>query len=368
VRDQFDIPPDVAYLNCSFLAPQLRSVTEVGLEAVARKARPWDVTAADFFTETEELRAAAAAVMGVGADHVAIVPSVSYGMAVAAANLAAPAGKCVLVLAEQFPSNVYPWRETAEIRVVARPADGDWTAAVLAALDAAVAVVAVPQAHWTDGSLLDLTAVGEAARGLGAALVVDASQSLGAAPLDVGAIRPDFLVAVGYKWLLGPYSLGYLYADERHWDGRPIEHNWINREASDDFSRLVDYRDRYQAGARRYDVGERSNFVLNPMGLAALRQVLAWGVDRVAHDAGQLTKLIAEEAHALGFESAPGHLRVDHMLGLRRPQGLPPDLPAALQAAAVHVSVRGDSIRVSPYLYNTEDDVDRLIAVLADAR
>ena len=100
-------------------------------------------------------------------------------------------------------------------------------------------VVAVPNVHWTDGSLVDLDAVIPAARRVGAAVVIDASQSLGALPLEVARLRPDFVVSVGYKWLLGPLGVGCLYVNERHRDGEPIEENWINREGAEDFSALV---------------------------------------------------------------------------------------------------------------------------------
>ena len=104
-----------------------------------------------------------------------------------------------------------------------------WTAAVLAALDERVAVVSVPNVHWTDGALLDLVAIARRTREVGARLVIDGSQSVGATPLDVGELRPDFLVTVGYKWLLGPFSVGYLYVAEEHREGEPLEENWINR-------------------------------------------------------------------------------------------------------------------------------------------
>ena len=108
-------------------------------------------------------------------------------------------------------------------------------------------------------------------------LVVDGTQSVGALPFDVTAIRPDFLVVATYKWLLGPYAAGYLYVAPKHHDGMPIEHNWADRARSEDFTGLVDYRDAFQPGARRYDVGERGNFHLLPMANAALRQLHEWG-------------------------------------------------------------------------------------------
>jgi selenocysteine lyase/cysteine desulfurase len=369
-RELFDIPAGVTYLNCSYMAPQLRSVTAAGLAAVARKSAPWNVPPSAFFDESERLRATFAAVAGVDADAIALVPSVSYGVGTAVANIAIAAGQTVVVLAEQFPSNVYAWRAVAaargaEVVTVARPADGDWTAAVTAVIDERTAVVAVPQCHWTDGSIVELVAVGAVARGVGAALVVDATQSFGAVPFDVAAVQPDFLVTAGYKWLLGPYSLGYLYVAPHRRDGVPLEHNWITRAGSEDFTALVDYRDEPAPGARRFDVGERSNFVLVPMAIAALEQILAWGVSSIAATLGELTAAIASGAASLGYRTAPPDLRGPHMLGLRNPSGVPASLAARLADQQIHVSIRGDSIRVSPHLYNTPDDVARLLSALA---
>ena len=364
-RHLFEIPEEISYLNCAYMSPQLKAVREAGEKAVARKSRPWEISPRDFFESSETARELFARVVGGDAEGVAIIPSVSYGMAVATANVPLEAGQNVVVLAEQFPSNVYPWRELAKrkeaaVVTVPRPRDHDWTNAALEYVDERTAVVAVPNCHWTDGSLLDLARVGERAREVGAVLVVDATQSLGAHPLDVSEVRPDFLVSAAYKWLLGPYSLGFLYVAEDYRSGTPVEHNWISREGSEDFARLVEYTDAYGPGARRYDVGERSNFVLLPMAIAALRQILTWGVENVSETVGKLTHLIEAEAKNLGIEAIPAPMRVKHMIGLGLGPEAPEDLAARLASDNVFVSVRGRSIRVSPHLYNTERDVERL--------
>lgn len=369
-RHLFDIPEEVAYLNCAYMSPQLRAVREAGERALALKSEPWKITPHDFFEESEKARDLFARIFGGDADGIAIIPSVSYGIAVAAANLPVREGRNILVLDEQFPSNVYPWRELAHQRganlvTVPRPPDDDWTAALLDQINEHTAIVAVPNCHWTDGSLVDLVRVGEAVREAGAALVVDATQSVGAHPLDVSEVRPDFLVSAAYKWLLGPYSLGFMYVGEAYREGAPIEHNWIVRERSEDFARLVDYRDGFQPGARRYDVGERSNFALMPMATTAMSQILDWGVENVSGTIGLLTDRIEKAARKLGLGAIPADYRVQHMIGLHLGPDAPPDLATRLAAQNVFVSVRGKSLRVSPHLYNDEKDVDRLFEALA---
>jgi selenocysteine lyase/cysteine desulfurase len=369
-RHLFEIPDDVTYLNCASMSPSLRAVTAAGIDAVRAKASPWNLRPSDWFTGAEPLRALVARVIGAEAESIALVGSVSYGLAVAAANLPVRAGQSIVVLDREFPSSTYTWRDLARragarVVTVKREAGASWTDALLGALDDRVAIVATPVCHWTDGSLIDLERLAPAVRAAGAALVVDASQAAGAHPIDVGRIQPDFLASVGYKWLLGPYSLGYLYvAPKWHEHGRPIEQSWMSRAGAEDFTRLVDYVDDFRPGARRFDMGEFSHFTMLPMSTAAVTQVAEWGVERIAAGIGALTDRIGREASALGCEVPRDDERVRHMIGVRLPGGLPRGLPERLAEAKVHVSVRGDSIRVAPHLYNDERDVERFVDVL----
>jgi selenocysteine lyase/cysteine desulfurase len=372
VRDLFEIPEGITYLNCASMAPQLRSVTEAGLRAVRTKASPWNLSGPEWFSGSEELRALAARVMGTESDGVALVPAASYGIATAAANLPLARGQTIVILHQQFPSNVYAWYELAKknggrVVVAQREPGMDWTEALIAAIDDDTAIVAVPQCHWTDGSKVDLERVGERARVVGAALVIDASQSLGASPLSLDRVQPDFLTAVGYKWLLGPYGLGYLYvAPKWRESGTPLEQSWIARAGSDDFSRLVDHTDAFRPGARRFDMGESPQFVLAPMAIAALQQVLAWGVERIQQTLSLLTEKIAQLAADIDWAVLPREQRSAHMIGIRHARGIPAGLPQLLHDANVFVSVRGDSIRIAPYLYNDAGDIERLFAVLRE--
>jgi selenocysteine lyase/cysteine desulfurase len=370
-RELFDIPDDVAYFNCASLAPQLRASAEVAGLALTGRARPWTITSGDWFTGAEERRSLFARLAGLDPEGVALVPATSYGLAVAAANLSARPSQRVLVLAEDYPSNRYTWqrfasRTGAGLVAVEREHDQTWGEAVLQALDERTAVVAVLATHWTDGGSVDLAAIGARAREIGAALVVDASQALGAMPLDLAVVRPDYLVTVGYKWLLGPFALGYLYVAEQHRDGIPLEENWISRLGSEDFGALVDYQNRYQPGARRFDVGQRTHFETTPMAVAALRQLLAWEVPRIAATLEQVTGRIQREVEAIGLSLTTSD-RVPHMLGIALPAQARAAVAGALAEAGVFAGVRGSSLRVSPHLWTTEQDVKRLVNALTKA-
>lgn len=378
VRAAFDLPADVAYLNCAYMGPLPTVAMEAGWSGMARKARPWTIATDDFTVPVDQLRAVLAGLLGAPGDldGMAITPSVSYGVSTAAANLPMEPGQVVVVLEEQFPSDVYGWERLAErhggsLHTVARPADGDWTAAVLADLDrlgGRVAVASVPPCHWMDGGAVDLVAVGEAVRRAGAALTVDLCQSLGAAPFDVTTVRPDFVVGATYKWLCGPYSVGFLWAAPHQRSGEPIEQGWTARANSHCLSGLADYTTDYHPGARRYDMGEVANFALVPAALAAAELVASWGTEAVAAHARRLTGRVADGAETLGLGvSAAGH-RSPHLIGIRL--DLRQDVESLAPRLAddgVHVSVRGDAVRVSVHAFNIDEDVDRLLASLAAA-
>jgi selenocysteine lyase/cysteine desulfurase len=369
-RAAFNLPADIAYFNTASLAPQLHAVRAAGEAALERRGQPWTISADDWFLDVERLRSLFADIIGASGDGVAVVPATSYGFAVAARNLSLRAGQRVLVLEEEYPSGIYTWRAAArrsgaEIWTVARELGQTWTDAILAALDERVAIVSVPNVHWTDGALIDLVPIAMRSRELGAQLVIDASQSVGAMPLDVEQLRPDFLVTVGYKWLLGPLSVGYLYVAEEHRQGEPLEENWILRAGSEDFARLVDYRDEYQPGARRFDVGERTKFELIPMAIAALEQIVKWQVPRVAATLAARTSEIARRAAELGLDCTPDEQRGPHLLGVRLPDQARTGSTSALAEVNCFAAVRGASLRISPHLHTTDEDVERLIDGLA---
>jgi len=369
-RHLFDIPDDIAYLNCAYMSPLMKPVVAASSRGLRRKAAPWSVTPEDFFTESETARGLFGRLIGAGARDIAIVPSASYGIATAAINLPVTDGQEILVLQDQFPSNVYSWRDVAErsgatLRTLRREQDGDWTRVILDAISDRTAIAALPHNHWTDGSLIDLVAVGEKLRLIGAALVLDLTQSLGAMPFSVTAIQPDFMVCACYKWLLGPYSTGFMYVAPKWQQGRPLEQGWITRAGSENFARLLDYTSDLQPGARRFDMGERANFALMPGAIAAMEHLLDWTPEAISRTLGTRTRDIAAQAARLGLLAPPDHARAPHFLGLRFPEGAPENLVQDMAAQNVFISQRGDSMRVTPHLYNTDADTDRLIHALS---
>jgi selenocysteine lyase/cysteine desulfurase len=367
-RHLFDIPSGVTYLNCAYLSPLLRAAADVGRIGVDRKLHPWTIVRRDFFDELEDVRQLFAHLINASVDEIAIIPASSYAAAVAGRNLPLSEGKTVIVADLEHFSNVYQWklrcRETGAALITAGPDDGDWTDGIIRHIDQRTAIICLPQCHWHDGGLFDLDAVSAAARAVGAAVVIDGTQSIGAAPFDVRRVKPAFLFCSAYKWLLGPYGIAFLYVDSAHHRGTPLEHHSYNRARAAALSSTSGYADDFMPGARRYDVGERSNFIMLPMLRVALRQILDWGTDNIETTLAPLTAAINRRAIALGLIAPKPGFGASHITGLRFPDAFPPALEAALADANVHVSRRGNTLRISPYLYNSQADIDRLFDVI----
>ncbi|MEX1238165.1 MAG: aminotransferase class V-fold PLP-dependent enzyme [Cyclobacteriaceae bacterium] len=358
------------------MSPLLKSVEKAGVRGVRLKRNPADILPEDFFSITKDLRSEFAKLIHVSdPDRIAVIPSASYGIATVTRNLKLNKGEHVLVAAEQFPSNYYPWQalcaETgAELKVVSpeknfKDRGKIWNAKFLEGINAQTRAVAIAHTHWADGTLFDLEALRQRTMEVGAILVIDGTQSVGALPFDVRRIQPDALVCAAYKWLLGPYSIGLAYYGDYFNEGRPIEENWIHRRDSENFSGLVNYESRYQPGALRFGVGEHSNFILAPMAMKAIAQVNRWGVENIQEYCRAITEPALAVLREKGFliEDLPN--RGAHLFGIRHSRALDPEkVKERLNKFKVHVSVRGTAIRVSPHVYNDEEDLDRLVKIL----
>ena len=374
-REQFTIPRDVHYLNCAYMGPLSRATQHAGIAGVERKGDPSKISSVDFYNESNRARALFAQIINApDPQRIAIIPSASYAIATAARNLPVAPHQNIVVTAEQFPSNLYAWRKLAhkskaQLRTVhplsVRQRGSAWNAAVLEAIDERTAIVAVPVVHWTDGTRFEIDRIAARAYSFGAALVIDATQSVGALPFDVQKIRPDVLVVAAYKWLLGPYSIGFAYYGTRFDTGEPLEENWITREGSEDFRGLVNYRDTYQPGALRYDVGERSNFTLLPMAIAAMEQIVEWQPARIQEYGRTLFANAVEEMRDLGFVVESDDWRAHHLFGVRMPPSVDlASLHSDLQNAGVSAALRGSALRIAPNVYNDLDDVEALLQCL----
>lgn len=373
---------DHCWLNSAYMGLLPAPVEQAGHAALAQRAFPVALTAADFFEPADRARTLCARLVNADPERTALVSTASYGLAVVARHLRPCRGQNVVMPGEQFPSNVYPWRawrdDGVAMRMVPAP-DGPragspgvasrgerWNAALLAAIDRDTALVAVEQAHWTDGTLFDLAALGARSREVGAAFVIDATQTAGAMPLDVAALQPDALVAHAYKAMQASYGLGFAVYGERFASARPVEDSWLTRQGSEHFARLVDYQDAPAAGMRRFDTPTRSNPVLVQMLIAACELLLQWQPERIRAYLLGIERDFVARVRALGWDVADEHERAANLFGLGLPPGLQPEpVRAALAARRLHVSVRGSAVRVSPHMHNDAADLARLADALA---
>ena len=366
----FEIPETHAYLNTAYMSPLMHSVVAAMQEGIAYKVSPWTYKPETFFHPAEKVRHTAAQLFNAPADHIAIIPSVSYGIQIAANNLPLKKGQQIILLEAQFPSNVLAWHHKAnisggEIITIPTPDDHDWTRAVCAHINERTAIIALPHTHWTSGATLDLDVISQYVRAHSAALVLDVTQSLGAQPFNMQTIQPDFVVCATYKWLLGPYSLGFLYVAPKWHQGEPLEQSWINRCGSKDFTRLANYNHHYLSGALRFDMGEKSNPAQLMGAQAALAQILDWGVENIAKTLQHKTRTIANELAQYGLNPIPATYRAPHYLGVNFPSHVDVNqILDKLTQAHIYVSIRGQTMRITPHCYTSEADIERFLGTL----
>ncbi|GAB3710712.1 aminotransferase class V-fold PLP-dependent enzyme [Spirosoma flavus] len=370
------------YLNCATRAPCSIAVEKAGNEAITQQTNPFGLRPDDFFSGAVIVRKLfSELIQNPDPERIAVIPSVSYGMAVVARNLVRKPGiqngqKIVLVDGE-FPSDVYAWDRVCtelglKIETVDKPDQfpigPTWNERLLDAIDANTALVVVPPVHWMYGTRFDLEAISQKARQVGAWLVIDGTQAIGALPFDLSAVQPDALICAGYKWLMGPYSLGLAYYGPAFDDGIPLEESWMNRLDSNQFHRLIDYQPTYRPKAYRYNVGEHTHFLQMPMLQTALEQLLDWQPIRIQHYVQQLMAEAWPALEEFGYRVEPENGstgRCHHLIGIWLPQNVDPmTVQQALLRENVSVSARANVLRIAPHVYNTSEDVNALVRVL----
>jgi selenocysteine lyase/cysteine desulfurase len=371
-RALFDIPRDVCFLNAASWSPLPLAVQEAGRAAVARKGQPWKLESNFQSQQYERARKAAAALIGADPVDVALIPSVGYGVATAGKVMTIPRGSRVLVLQDDHTSPVLEWMSRAQaggfaVETVKQPADGDWTSAVGEAIERAeaapLALVSISSVHWSDGGALDMARISQATKAKGAALLVDATHDVGVRRIDVKALDPDFLIFPTYKWVLGPYGRAFMYVASRRQNGVPLEQTAAARKtvSAED---TIYFRDvAYAEGARRYDMGERDHFISMEMAAVGMEMMAGWGNEAIVARLSMLTDRLADGLANSGVRVIDKKLRAPHVLSLQFPNGMAPDLPKKLAAENVHAAPRLGRLRISPHVYNDEEDVDRFVEV-----
>jgi selenocysteine lyase/cysteine desulfurase len=372
-RALFDIPPHICYLNAASYSPLPLKTLEAGRAAVGRKGRPWTLEAGFANAQHERARTGAARLIHAEPSDIALIPSISYGVATAAKLLTIGRGTRVLVLEDDHSSPVLEWHARAEaegftVETVRQPGDGDWTSAVLESIERSgappVSLASISSVHWSDGGLIDIDKVGAALRQRGAAFLVDATHSTGVLTTDVKRLDPDFVIFPTYKWLLGPYGRAFLYVAKRHQGGIPLEQTASGRRNVRAENAVYFTDPRYVGDARRYDMGERDHFISMEMASIGMEMMVEWGAPAVEHRLTMLTERIAAGVRGIGVSVPELRLRAPHILSLAFKGGMPAGLVEGLASDGVYVAPRLGRMRISPHVYNDDADADRFVEVL----
>lgn len=375
-RHLFTLPDDICFFNAAAWSPLPITSAEVGQNAMLTKANPWDMVPGSDEREFSHARNAAAAMLNADSEDIALISSVGYGVATAAKILDLPSGSKVLTLDNDHSSPVLEWmsrkpEEQLRVEAIKPEPNGDWTTAVLKALDNSrnepPALLSISSIHWSDGGIIGLSAVQAVLKKRGIKLLVDATHAVGVMSLDVTELDPDFLIFPTYKWLLGPYGRAYLYVAKRHHHGVPIEQTSYARKrvVAEDDQHFTDLN--YIDGARRFDMGERDFFVSLKVASHSMELIQSWGIDNICQRLQMLTDRIAQGLvdHEVPVTMIDSAYRSPHILSLGFPKGMPDDFENLLRSRRVFAAVRLGRLRLSPHVYNNEDDCDRLVEELA---
>ena len=372
-RALFEIPRQICYLNAASFSPLPLRTLEAGRAAVLRKGTPWTLEPSFANQQHERARLAAARLINAGAADIALIPSISYGVATAAKMLPIACGTRVIVLENDHSSPVLEWQTRAEaqgftVETVRQPDDGDWTSAVLESIERSgappVSLASISSVHWSDGGLIDVDKIGAALKRRGAAFLIDATQGAGVLAMDVQRLDPDFVIFPTYKWLLGPYGRAFLYVAKRHQGGIPLEQTAAGRRNVRAENAVYFTDVSYVGDARRFDMGERDHFISMEMASIGMEMIADLGAPAIAQRLMMLTERIAQAVRGIGVQIGEPHLRAPHILSLAFKGGMPAGLVEGMASEGVYVATRLGRMRVSPHVYNDEADADRFVEVL----
>jgi selenocysteine lyase/cysteine desulfurase len=380
-KEFFSIPDNIHYLNCATMSPLPKIVEEAGINGLLRKSQPYEITQEHFFDTAIDVKKKFAKLVNcIDYEHIAIMPSVSYGMATVVKNIlkkGIPNHKTKVVLVgEEFPSDVYAWGELisenpkVSIETIQAPHELEnrgekWNKALIETLNPEALAVCISPTHWADGTLFNLEKIKDKCVENDILFIIDATQHLGAYAFDIQKIQPDFLVAATYKWLLGPYGTTLAYFGKYFDDGFPLEQTWIGRKNSQDFKNLINYQSDYQAGAFRYNMGEFSNFINLPMIEKALDLLMQWQAAEIQNYAKNLGEPYIERLRNAGYWIENEEFRAAHLFGIRLPVNLNIEtIQKALSDQKVFVSYRGNAMRLSVNVWNNEADMEMFTQIL----
>jgi cysteine desulfurase/selenocysteine lyase len=370
-RAEFSDFSPIIYLDCAYQGPFPKVAVERLHRAIELKSHPDRLKASEYFRLPERVRRRIARLTGAEAGEITLTNSATQGIGIVATGLPLGAGDEVVVASTNFPSNLFTWlhlrRKGVTVKVI-HPAEGEVTLDQVAAeLTPRTRVLALDWVDYSTGSRIDLAAFGSLIHDRGGIFVVDGSQGVGANDLNLHALPVDVLACAAYKWLLGPYGTGFAYVARELLNKLDLPViNWNSVEGAEDFDSLPKEEFTLIHDARVFDCGETGNFI-NLHGLEASLELVEGVTIRTVNDhcrrlLHRLQEGLRDRGYTLSAAALPGY--ESSILGFHASnQEATAELYRKLSANHIAVSKRHGMIRVSPYLYNDEADIDRLLEI-----
>lgn len=362
-----------AYLDHAAMSPLPLPTAEAFQKWLAEAVETGNPAWPNWVKDVERMRASAARMIGASTDEIALIGNTTTGISLVAEGLDWQPGDNVVSLADEFPSNVYPWLNLesrgVQTRRVPTEASGRLDIDNLAAAcDDRTRMVTVSWIGFATGYRHDVKRIASVAHEKGALMFLDAIQGLGAFPLDVNDMGVDFLAADGHKWMLGPEGAGIAYIGREHLERlRPIGPGWHSVMPGQDYTHI---ELNLRPTAARYEGGSQNNAGMLALG-ASLELLTGLGLDSLAACVLDFTDRACERLLDIGATIVSDR-RPDHRNGEQRSGIVAFQMPGkdamALKRHAMRrevvFGVRAGRLRISPHAYNNEEDLDRLVAAL----
>jgi cysteine desulfurase / selenocysteine lyase len=372
-RDEWFEIDDATYLNFAGQSAMPKVSFRAVQTAVEWKKFPNRLPDSAYFDVPNHVRSSIAKLVGAHENEVALTTGASTGMSVVAYGLNWKPGDEVITAKGEFPLQYTTWRPMEEregvtLKVVAPRGRFITADDLIAAITPRTRLISVSMVRFDDGSLLDAKRVAAACHAQGALLLLDVSQCCGGMPLNVQDLGVDFMVCAGYKWLLSPYGTGFFWIKNEHSSNmRPGPYYWAAAEGADKFHALASDRPKRVPGARGWDMAETSNYFNIAAMDASVDFVLRAGPETVYEHNRKLIDFMYERLpkdRCVPTSPTDAAERGPYGCFAARTPEKTAALYEKLRKENVIAALREGNIRVSPYLYNTERDIDRLIAAI----
>jgi selenocysteine lyase/cysteine desulfurase len=364
---------DATYLNAAAQGPLPRVAIQAAGQALEWKKFPHTMPERIYFDLPDRVRNSIAKLIGGAAEEIAITTGTSSGLAAVAAGLEWKSGDEVLIARGEFPAHFTTWlpmQVAGKLKVIVVEPRGRFVTAddFIAHIGARTRLISTSLVRFDDGVRLDAAKIAQACHDAGALLLLDVAQCVGAMPMDVRALGADFLTASGYKWLLSPYGTGFFWAREELIEQMRVgPFYWMALEDAEQFHTLSTGVYNLAKGARRWDSPETASFFNLAAMDASLELILRVGVETVWDHARRLIAMMIDRLprdRCVLASPASADDRGSYACVVARKPEMTAQMFERLRAAQVHVSLREGGLRISPHLYNSERDIDRLLILL----